>query len=106
MDTMRVWRIIISAGTTFVIIGCGSLGVALISSEGRPLSKTAIAASLLTAAVAAAKDVRSLLCLPPLTNGSADALNALLKNDPLLQAVQKARVENGKDKNEQPTGNP
>lgn len=96
MDPMRIWQIIISAVTTFVIIGGGAMGVALIAAEGKPLSKTAITAALLTGLIAAAKELRSMMALPPLTNGSSDSLNRLLKTPPLVQGPEKVQNENEK----------
>ena len=96
MDQMKIWRIVISAGTTFVIIGGGAMGVALISAEGRPISKTAITAALLTGLIASAKELRSMMALPPLTNGSSDSLNRLLSNPPLVQGPEKVHDENEK----------
>lgn len=96
MERMNIWRIIISAGTTFIIIGAGAMGVAIVASDGKPLSKTAITAALLTGVVAGAKEVRSMMALPPLTNGSSESLNRLLTVEPPKAGTDKGQNETEK----------
>lgn len=93
---MRIWRLLVSATTTFVITGGGALVVALISSGGKMPNTVAIIASVLTGLMAAAKDTRSLMALPPVSNGNADALNKLLSTPPTQGPIAKAQNETEK----------
>lgn len=78
---MKLFTIIISAITTFIIIGCGSLGAVLVALEGKPLSTTAVAVCIITGMVAAMKDIRSTMSLPPLSNGNYAAIAQFMRND-------------------------
>lgn len=99
MEQMRVWRILISASTTFVITGGGAFVVALITSGGKMPGTAAMIASVLTGLMAAAKDTRSLMALPPVTNGNADALNKLLSTPPPNQGPQQ-KAQNETERHE------
>lgn len=75
---MKVFTILLSALTTFVIIGGGSLGAVLVALAGRPISDAAIWVCVITGLTAAAKDVRSTMALPPLSNGNYDAIKRFM----------------------------
>jgi hypothetical protein len=67
---MNNLAIIISAVTAFIISAGGSLGVALVATKGVALDSTVWILAGVVGLVSAAKDVRSLLKLPPVADKS------------------------------------
>lgn len=75
---MKGLQILIGFFTTFVIITGGSAGV--IMGAGHELNHKAIIPCCILGLVAAAKEVRSMLQLPPLSNGNYTAIAQLMKD--------------------------
>lgn len=75
---MKIFQILLSALTTFVIVGFGSFVAVLVGLAGAPMSKNAFWVCVGTGAVAAAKDIRSTMALPPLSNGNYDAIKRFM----------------------------
>ena len=82
---MKAFQIIISAITTFFIVGGGSMGAVLVALAGQPLNRSAIAVCILTGLVAAMKDVRSTMALPPLSNGNYEAIAQMVRTTSAAQ---------------------
>lgn len=76
---MKVWKIVVSAVTTFLIMGGGAFLAVVVALGGRPLTVPTVVAPVLLGLIAAAKDTRSLLSLPPLENGNAEMLKQLMQ---------------------------
>lgn len=76
---MKVFQILISSITTFFIVGGGAMGAVLVALSGQRISPTAIAVCVLTGLVAAMKDIRSTMSLPPLSNGNYEAIGRFMR---------------------------
>lgn len=79
---MKPYSVVVSAITAFCIVGGGALGAVLVALEGNPLKEKAIIICVITGLVAAMKDIRATLSLPPLSNGNYDAIAQLVKSQP------------------------
>lgn len=64
--------IILSAFTAFVITAGGSTGIAFIATSGAMPSKAVWVSTISLGLVAAAKDIRAQLKLPPLSTGTGN----------------------------------
>lgn len=75
---MKWFQILIGFFTTFMIISGGAAGV--IMGAGNEITKKAIIPCCVLGLVAACKEVRSMLSLPPLSNGNYAAIAQLVKD--------------------------
>ena len=66
----KTTEIIISAMTAFVIAGGGSIGIAFVALKGGMPDADVWICAVVIGLVSAAKDVRSLLKLPPVENNN------------------------------------
>ncbi len=73
---MKSFQIILGFLTTFVIIGGGAFGVVV--GSGNELNAKSVWLSVLLGLVAAAKEVRAMVALPPLSNGNYEAIKQLV----------------------------
>ncbi len=77
---MKTFQIILNAITTFFIIGCGAVVVAFTASGGSVPNTASLIVCVLTGLAAAAKETRSFIGLPPLSNGNYQAIAQLVKD--------------------------
>lgn len=79
---MKIFTILMSAATTFLIVGGGCYNVVLVALAGQPMNAIAFRLCIALGIVAAAKDIRATMDLPPLSNGNYDAIKELLAMRP------------------------
>lgn len=78
---MRLLEILLSAFTAFCITGGGAVGVALVAS-GNKMNREAWILAAAAGLVSAAKDIRSLLRLPPV-NGNTEYITKDERKEPI-----------------------
>lgn len=83
---MKTFQIILNFVTTFLIIGAGAFSVAVAAAAGQMPNAMSLGLVFLTAAAAAAKETRSFMGLPPLSNGNYTAIAQLLRDSNKAQA--------------------
>lgn len=76
---MKTFQVIWNFVSTFFIIGGAAFGVAMAESGGKMPNAAAWALVIITATVAAMKETRSFIGLPPLSNGNYDALKQFVE---------------------------
>lgn len=83
---MRPFFIVISALTAFLIVGGGAFVAVLVALGGDPLRPAATWVCVVTGLIAAGKDIRATMSMPPLSNGNyqviADMIRATRKTPP------------------------
>ena len=80
INFMKTFQLVIAFLTTFVIVTGGA--VLVIITSGNSLNSKAIIPCAVLGVVLTAKELRSLLQLPPLSNGNYAAIKQLLDSQP------------------------
>lgn len=76
---MRPIFIIVSALTAFLIVGGGAFVAVLVAIGGDPLRPAATWVCIATGLIAAGKDIRATMSMPPLSNGNYQAIADMIR---------------------------
>ncbi len=76
---MKIFQILMAAITAFAITSGGAYATVIVALSGQAVSQLALNMCIGLGIIAAAKDVRSMMALPPLSNGNYDALTRFMQ---------------------------
>ncbi len=82
---MKWFTVVISSITVFITVAGGALAAVMVATEGDKPRMMALYLCAITGLIAAMKDVRATLNLPPLSNGNYNAIAQMVRTTTVSQ---------------------